>query len=244
MIDPRHRFLRFLLLAAAVLAFGSTARAGGERVLEHRQPAAGIRSLSLDTGVGDVTVVAGEGEEIVARVTLKPRRGGFPFFGSSSKGRRQVEEARIEARRSGDELELGIAGPEKDRRFEERWEVTVPARLSLDLDVGVGDVKISGVSGGVTLDSGVGDVEMEVSGGDLTIDAGVGDVNISIPVGAVGTVDLDAGVGDCSITTPEGVIRGKSLGCEASWKGPGTASIEVDSGVGDVEVRCASGEAG
>lgn len=234
-----HHSRKFVIGTFVMLLLASSAWAGGERVLEHRQPAEGIRTLSLDTGVGDVTVSVGDGEEIVARVTLKPRRGGFPFFGSSRTGRRQVEEARIEARQSGERLELGIAGGGKDRRFEERWEVTVPSRLALDLDAGVGDVKITGVWGGVTVDGGVGDIEIAVPGGNITVDAGVGDVNISIPADAVATVELDAGVGDCSIHTPDGVIRGKSLGCEASWRGPGSASIDVDAGVGDVEIVCA-----
>ncbi len=229
---------KVLIAGVAVLFLASNAVAGGERVLEHRQPAKGIRTLSLDTGVGDVTVTTGDGDEIVARVTLKPRRGGFPFFGSSSKGRRQVEAARLEARQSGELLELGIAGGGKDRRFEENWEVTVPSRLALDLDIGVGDVQVTGVSGGVTVDGGVGDIEIEVPGGNITVDAGVVDVRISIPADAVDIVELDGGVGDCTIHTPDGVVRGKSLGCDASWRGRGTASIDVDSGVGDVDIVC------
>lgn len=229
---------RIAILLGVCVGLAAGAWAGENRTLEHRTPAAGIERLALDVGVGDVTISAGPGDEIVVRVTLKPRRGGIPFFSSSREGRRQVEDASFETYRDGTTLELSVPAPDKEhRKFEERWEITAPARLAVDLDAGVGDVKIMGLSGGITIDAGVGDIEVESAGGNIEIDGGVGEIDVTAPATAVGRVDISAGVGQCEIHTGERTIKGKSLGCDATWNGQGSATLTIKAGVGEVTVK-------
>ncbi len=229
---------RIAILLGLCVGLAAGAWAGENRTLEHRTPAAGIERLTLDAGVGDVTISAGPGDEIVARVTLKPRRGGIPLFSSNREGRRQVEEASLEAHRDGTTLELSVPVPDKEhRKFEERWEITVPARLAVDLDAGVGNVKITGLSGSITIDAGVGDVDVESAGGDIKIDGGVGDIEVTAPAASVGRVEISAGVGQCEIHTGERTIKGKSLGCDAAWTGQGSATLKIEAGVGEVTVK-------
>jgi hypothetical protein len=229
---------RIVILIGVCVGLAAGAWAGENRTLEHRTPAAGIEHLALDAGVGDVTISAGPGDEIVARVTLKPRRGGIPFFSSNREGRRQVEEASLKAQRDGTTLELSVPAPNKEhQKFEERWEITVPARLAVDLDAGVGNVKITGLSGGINIDAGVGDIDVQSIGGDIRIDGGVGDIDVTTPANTVGRVDVSAGVGECEIHTDERTIKGKSLGCDAAWTGQGSATLKIEAGVGEVTVK-------
>ncbi len=230
--------IRIVILLGVCVGLAAGAWAGENRLLEHRTPAAGIERLALDAGVGDVTIYAGPGDEIIAKVTLKPRRGGIPLLSSSREGRRQVEEASLEAHRDGATLELSVPAPDKKhRKFEERWEITVPARLALDLDAGVGDIEITGLSGGISIDAGVGDIDVKSAGGNIEIDGGVGEIDVTAPAAAVGRVEISAGVGECEIHTGERTIKGKSLGCDASWTGQGSATLKIEAGVGEVTVK-------
>jgi len=96
----------------------------------------------------------------------------------------------------------------------------VPRSADLELDIGVGDVKVHGVVN------------------DLRIDMGVGKVKIWQPVASVKDVSLEVKVGEATLFgVAEGVSDRRSflVGSEVFWdQGQGEARIEVDVDVGEV----------
>jgi len=211
------------------------------RSLSRSIDAAGIDILNLETGVGDtsVTTVPG-GDTISVEVTLHPRRGGF--FSSLEKGEKQVDAAVIDTSRSGKELKLriktGRAGNGGDRRFEETWKIRIPERLGLDIEMGVGDLEVTGVAGDSEIELGVGDAEILHRDGDLDISVGVGDVDLEFSPARVGEVSAASGVGGVELTDGDRHIEGKgSVGQSLEWKGGGKAEIELETGVGDINIR-------
>jgi hypothetical protein len=134
-------------------------------------------------------------------------------------------------------LILEIATDDDDRHFEERWTIELPARLSFELDLGVGDVEVRGLAGGVSADIGVGDVLVEGVSGDVTIDLGVGDASVRAAAGHYGSVAGSGGVGDARLTVRgERVSSSGFVGHSAEWTGDGPHFIEIDVGVGDAKV--------
>ncbi|MEJ2582948.1 MAG: hypothetical protein P8127_15145, partial [Acidobacteriota bacterium] len=123
-------------------------------------------------------------------------------------------------------LSLWIESSEdkEDRRFEEQWNITVPARLKIRLDHDVGDIEVDGVVAGVELDSGVGDVAIEVPEGNVNVDLGVGTAVVRAPAMAYGAAEAAGGVGDARLT-----VHGKKVDAEGSSPrrplGPETAAI-------------------
>lgn len=224
------------LLTLVVTAVAAVPAYAGTRTLTADVDAAGLAAVAVDSGVGDIEVATTDEATIAVEVVLKPRRGGL--FSSMKDAEAEVAAAELVTTVDGDILRLRVRSTSDDHRFEERWTLHLPARLALGLDVGVGDVAVRGVGGGVTVDSGVGDVRLEVPGGDLAVDTGVGDVTIRSTAAAYGHVSGSGGVGDARIRVHgETLGKGGFVGSEASWRGDGPGSIKADTGVGDITVE-------
>jgi len=219
-----------------VLAIAVPASAGAPRILDGVVPAAELESVRLDAGVGDIEITATEdAAEVSVSVQLKPRRGGF--FSSLKKAQREVDEAELRMDVSKGILRLEIETSSDDRHFEETWIIELPARLDFDLDLGVGDVDVRGLSGQLTVDIGVGDFDAEAISGDLNIDIGVGEASVRAAAVDYGSVDGSGGVGDARLTVRGAKISSSGfVGKSAEWTGDGAHAIEISVGVGDAEV--------
>jgi len=225
---------RWWIVWSLVLAVAMPA-AAAVRTLEDSYSAVSIDRVVIEAGVGDVNITAVDGDAVVVDVTLKARRGGF--FSSMRRAEREVEEANLEAEVDGRELRIKIDSDSDERRFEESWVVTMPARMVLELEVGVGDVRIRGVGGGVALETGVGEVSIEVGSGDVTVEVGVGEVEVRAPASAYGSAEASSGVGAGVLRVLGQKIEGEGfVGSSSSWRGDGPDRIEVEVGVGDAEV--------
>ncbi len=217
-------------------------------------------SLTIDNFTGDVTIRAGEGGVIEVIAVKKA---------STS---RNLERIELEMTERDGGLVIETRKPSALARASVDFEITTPADTRLDLDVGTGDLSVSGLAGGVKAGIGTGNVEatdlagnveMEVGTGDVTITGveiqvdihcGTGDVDIR---GASGPARLDVGTGniefegapegDCRFETGTGDIRLK-LPAELNVKVDlevGTGSIDVDYDVvGDVSRRDVEGTIG
>jgi len=225
------------LVAIFILACAVMVNAATPRTLTRNVPVGGTETLDLDSGIGDVKVVAREGlDEVSIEVTLTPRRGGF--FSSKRQAERDVEAASLRAKVKGKKLVLGIDPPADDeRRFEERWTIEMPARIELTLNHGVGDVVIHGIRAGLEIDAGVGDIEVEAAEGDITIDLGVGTAVVIAPADGYASAEGAGGVGDARLTIRgERISSGGFVSHAASWTGDGAHHIEVSVGVGDAVI--------
>lgn len=228
---------RSIALALTAIVATAVPVAAGTRTVTLERDATEIAVLELESGVGDVTVETHDGEQLSIEVVLIPRRGGF--FSSLARAEKAVANARLEAIPHGGRLMVRITTDASgdDRRFEERWTVKAPTRLALDLELGVGDLWISGAAGGVIAELGVGDASLEVTGGDLRLDLGVGDVRVRGPEAGYGRVECSGGVGDSRIAIGGRRVTGDGfVGHSTSWLGDGPGIIEIETGVGDATV--------
>jgi len=225
---------RSLALATVFLALAAAAGAA-ERVLNDTIPATDIDAVTLTNGVGDIVVTAAEVPEIAVDITLIPRRGGL--FSSYRRAEQEVESARLIAKVTDRRLELELECSSGEPHFEAQWVVVLPARVTLELTAGVGDVTIRGAAAGVTIELGVGDATVEVSDGPVKVELGVGDATVRGPAGRFGEVTASGGVGDATVVAGGQQVTGEGMvGRETSWHGDGPHAIDLEVGVGDARV--------
>jgi hypothetical protein len=206
-----------LLLGAALL--GSLPAAADEvvRTIDHQFSAADIAGIHLDFPVGEMQVDAGAGREV--RIQLK-------LECDSQRQTRCVEAAKgveVVAGRSGDRMHVQLKGWPKGgtRGLEAHFVVVVPRDLPLKAELGVGEMRISGVES------------------DLNVDLGVGEVNVKMPESAVASVSVDTGVGEAGLFAQgHRWESGGLVSRELHWnEGRGKAAVNVDCGVGEAQVR-------
>jgi hypothetical protein len=206
-----------LLLGAALL--GSLPAAADEvvRTLDRQFSAADLSGIHLDFPVGGMEVEAGTGRQV--RVQLK-------LECDSARQSRCVEAAKgieVVAGKSGDRLHVQLKGWPKvgTRGLEAHYVVSVPRDLALRAELGVGEMRISGLEN------------------DLDADVGVGEITVKMAESTVASVSVDTGVGDANLFAQG--RRWESSGLvsrELKWhEGHGKAAINVDCGVGEAEVR-------
>lgn len=132
------------------------------------------------------------------------------------------------------------SGQESRDSWESHWVVTLPARLALALNIGVGDADVGGVAGGLTAGIGVGDLDAELPRGPVAADVGVGDIDVRIGSADFGPVDLSAGVGSVAFhVNGKRIARGYEhhvTGADQSLSGAGATAYSLAAGIGDVEL--------
>lgn len=166
--------------------------------------------------VGELHVKATDGDEVRVEMQVRCRRG------STENCMDKTRRLRLEHTNEGGQLRIKVEGyPKFDTRgFTLEALVLVPRSLRLDLDMGVGELQVDGMSG------------------DLDVELGVGEATILAPRDAVRAVNVDVGIGDASLRTNGHRASSRGfLGREVKWsEGAGTSRIELSVGVGEGDV--------
>lgn len=199
--------LSLLGLALSTALFGTAASAGeASRSFEKDFAAEDIKTVRLDGGVGEIRVTAsGDGR---IHVKVKVETGDKSWFSDDA----DLDEVELKADEDGDELNLSVDGED----IGEDWELAVPAGIALDLDHGVGEIRVEGVSG------------------DIDVDLGVGELDIEIEEKRVARIALDVGVGDADIRGGKSHSRSSMpIAQELRYEGEGEQDVRADLGVGD-----------
>lgn len=179
------------------------------------QPGEGITEVVIEASVGTVEVAGADVAEISGDVELELDRDEW----TARRAERVLGGADLDKEVKGGTLLLRLDRTD-DEEQSENWTVRVPRSLAVRIKSGVGDIRVLDV------------------GGDITIKAGVGDIRIEGEYASFGSVGATCGVGDISLRTPEGRDSGEGfISRRLSAKGPGKATIEIEAGVGDVELR-------
>jgi hypothetical protein len=205
-----------LAFALALLCAFPAAARETVRTFSKELPTAGIQLVDLDFSVGEVAVEAWDGGALQIDVQLqcKHDRGSC---------RAAAQRVRLVYSTEGNKLHIEMKDWPKisGHSLEARIEIKMPRSLALDADLGVGEMRLAGLTNNVRAN------------------LGVGELTLTLPESAVGSVRADTGVGEANLTA--GGHHYESAGLfskELHWdKGTGTAKIWADCGVGEINVR-------
>jgi prolyl-tRNA editing enzyme YbaK/EbsC (Cys-tRNA(Pro) deacylase) len=185
------------------------------RTLDDVQPAAGVDKVHLEFSVGQLTIEPSTDRNIHFTVKVRCKD-------NSRRCEERAEELEIEARRIGSTLKIEIPKTSgwDSNRATFRAVLLMPADLALRLEMGVGELTISGLAH------------------DVDVNLGVGEARLRLDENHVREVTVSSGVGDASLRVGKRNLQGSGwLGHSVRWDdGPGRARIEVDLGVGETEV--------
>jgi hypothetical protein len=221
---------------------GDDSLQAGPRSLSVDVAAAGLDTLALQVGVGEVRVTPSNDDEVHAQVTLRPKEREFLGFLHWSTGTaREIANATIHQERQDKRLTLSLdlAGRGQDE-IKQEWEVQVPARLKLDSVMNVGEMDITGVAGGVGAKLDVGELEIDVPKGSIDADVNVGEIRATSASEHHGRIQLASNIGDATLLlhgAESGVHEHAGLGNRVTKDGDGPDSMDLKLNIGQVTLH-------
>lgn len=231
-----------LVVAAGLGVISPDARSAEARELTGATDAKGIKTLRLEAHVGTVEIRGTDAERISWTLKLEPDTDDGWFSSGRDDAQKAVDGAKVRAVAAGESWELEVdlpSGADFDD-VEEHWTIEVPVRLALDLDSNVGQVRVTGVAGGVEAELNVGEMRIDVPKGDVRASLNVGDLTIDTRTASLGRVRLEANVGDVGLRIGGKRIetnRSFPVGAGLSVSNDGEDDIEGKVNVGEVTVR-------
>lgn len=202
-------------LSAALLTgtslLGAPAMADSIKHISYTVDASALESVEFEISVAEIEIEVYNGEEIQLDIELKSQRNWFSWR------RPDIEDIELEVRGNGGHVFLGI----DETNIEQYWRVRLPAKLVVEMDLGVGDIRIQEFSNSLEMEVGVGAVRVEVNDTEY------------------GEIHLSAGVGDASISGFDNRSDNERsfISAESFYHGSGDLKIDIEVGVGDIEVR-------
>ena len=210
---------RWMVLLLAIALLAPAARAGSkareisaEFTLEEGQ------TLRLDLSVGEINVEGADIDRVQAELRVECRWGG------DEDCERLLEKVELDSRSTSRRQVIEVISDSSWRKtkLEIEGEFRVPRGVALEVDMGVGELTIEGISA------------------DLNADLGVGELTIRIPAAAVRSIGVDAGVGEAKLLGAGTFVAGRRsmlIGSEVFWdEGEGEARVRADVGVGEATV--------
>jgi hypothetical protein len=195
------------------LIFGiiySTQALANEKIdLNDSYAASTLQVVSIKNGVGSIQVEVADITSIEVKVAVESTTSYF-FFESD------ISTAKLVATTTNGELTLEV--PVQDS--EQNWLVRLPKHLALNIDLGVGDANVANISQDLAVNVGVGEFSATVEQTNfksLTADVGVGGVSLS------------------GFTNSEN--ESHLVGNNAEISGDGQSTLEVDVGVGEINLK-------
>jgi DUF4097 and DUF4098 domain-containing protein YvlB len=209
--------------ALAPQAAAQTAGGSFERTLR----VTGTAELSVRTGSGRIRVNAGVGDTV--KIAARLRADNSWFAGDASARIREIEK-NPPVEQAGNTLQVGrFADENLARNISISYDVTVPARTTVNARTGSGSIDIGDVSGPVDANTGSGSITVGRVAGPVTASTGSGSIAVT-------------GAGSLNARTGSGSIRGTAVG-GALTASSGSGSVHLaQSGKGDVNVSSSSGD--
>jgi DUF4097 and DUF4098 domain-containing protein YvlB len=217
-----------------------------ETVQKNVKPAA---TIMVSTEYGDITVLPEDAPDI--RVVALKSIGGM---GRESSAKERADQVKLEIREEAGNYSVRVADQRKGRRVTVDLEVHVPKQAGMDARTGRGNIKITGLAGGIAADTKRGDVEIRDAGKDVQAQIRSGKLQVSSVKGSVrvsgrgNDIDVSDVEGDASIEGEfGGPIRVKNVAKSTRFLSQRTdltigalaGRLELDSG--DLRVYDANG---
>lgn len=198
-----------LLPLISLFGLLSCSSAANEKTIDHRLDASALQQLVLEVGVGQVNLHSSDSDQLEITVKLRGERRWW-FFSH------KVGDVELQPEQRNGELRLSIP---KDNTHQQ-WQLRIPAHLSVQTDLGVGQVYLHQWRN------------------PLQVDVGVGQINGSLNSSQFQQIELAVGVGNVGLSNANGSMQSERhlVGGTLNWSGSGQAVLKANLGVGDISL--------
>jgi hypothetical protein len=227
-IHPMEAFVMTKLAVLLLPLSFATAEDRGNRVesqLRETIPFIEGGSLYVDNSFGDLRVEAWDRSDV--EISLRKRTNRRYDSNEEWKGRRELDDVRIDFRRSGDRVELRTQFPDRGlsrmlrgkSNVDLRYHIKVPRKTNLHIRHDIGEVRIAGVHG------------------DHDVTASIGEIGLNLPEQAEFRFDARARIGDVHSDYAGRERRASLLGARFDTPGRQTGhQVTARVGIGSVEI--------
>ena len=201
-------------------------------------------ALVIDSFAGNITVRAGEGEEIQVRYVKHAPR-------TSDLDRIEVD---IRPRAGGLTIVTRYPGT-RVMNSSVRLEVIAPPGASFDLNTGSGRVEVSGLEGGgkaqtssgrVTARDLSGTVALHTSSGGMSVQTFDGDLNVHVSSGSIDVAEMKGNLaahtssGSIDVVDAQGWVRLETSSGSIDYSGSPEGECSFKTGSGNIDLRLPS----
>ena len=201
--------IKLSLILALFVSF--SAEAAGRKQITQTFAASNLETVAFQISVAEVEIEVYDGDEIQLDIEIEADRNWL------SLRRGDVDDVELEVRERDSTLRLSI----EEDNIDQHWRIKLPAKLAVDFEMGVGDVRIEDFSNSMDMELGVGAIRVETKDVDYR------------------SIHLSAGVGDTSIRGFENRSDQERsfISSDSYYNGDGELTMDIELGVGDIEVR-------
>ena len=121
-----------ILIIPAMLMASSVALAERYKHIEQTIDASDLDAVKLEISVGEVDIEIYDGNEIQFEIDIEAQRSRFSFR------RAHAEDVELDIDDRGSAVYIGIT----ESNIEQPWLIRMPAKLALDIEMGVGDIDV------------------------------------------------------------------------------------------------------
>jgi len=199
------------LMALSLFLPTCAIHAADTQVRNHRFDVSGVEEISLDGGVGEMTIVRSTGDELVVELEIQSERNWLGRY-------RDIDDVDVIISRRGERLHVEVNESDLDN-LELNWRVELPAVAR------------------TTVNLGVGQLIAETGDTNLRVELGVGEARIEIPRQSTGRIDASVGVGSIHMDGVHDMVSRRAFVSESIYAyGDGVRDAHVDVGVGEISV--------
>jgi hypothetical protein len=188
------------LPAGATPVGGMTIGASGLPALNAELATAGVKRIKLIGGAGQMVIAPSGDDELHVSLELRQQQRSllWLFHWLSGDTARDLSGATLQQARQGDSLVLALVYPSHRERsdLQERWSVKLPARLMVDAVMYAGELKITGLQGGVS---------SQLTAGETVIEGVTGPVRASVTYGRLHVISDSARPGVLTLGSEHGL---------------------------------------
>jgi hypothetical protein len=199
------------LLPYSFFLFASTTHADNTKLINQSFASDDFEKLKLELTVGQLDIEVWDEDRVEVSIELRAERSWLTLR------RRNLDGIELSVEENGDELYLGI----DEKKLEQEWSLKVPAKLAMEIEMGVGSVDINGLQNSLALELEVGEVSINTVDVDFR------------------TIEASVGVGDAALRGfgPSAENERSFVSADAYYEGEGEYQIKVELGVGEVSIR-------
>jgi hypothetical protein len=235
-----RKFLKSMFVSAALLLSGllvapATASAS-EASFDRSLTVSGNVSVYVSTGSGYVHISPGSDNQI--HIIGHVKSGNGSWFGGSSDDRVKQIANNPPIQQSGNEVHIGKTDGDWFHNISIDYEVTTPRGSNVNAGSGSGDLRISGIAGGLKASTGSGSIDANGISGAVALDTGSGDIKAEL--NNPSSTKAQTGSGSIRINGVVGGLKAGTGSGDIEIQGQPSSDWKLETGSGSVTLTTGS----